>query len=351
LEAAARLRPSVELLSLIDKHLKDPDLLSGETGIAAVAMIGESATDPQLRSKTVSVCSAYLTRQADHQWIDGNTSRALEMIGKAIPPDEARVELSKIIAETRWVLLKDEAQRILEELEVRDGPGQMQNPVAHGQGVGRAVPGERRITAAACARICVERKLLSQEEVDAALREMQRSGETEQEVRQTVAGLFSCAGRFLTFDVEVGMIPARHDRLLQQFAEASAGKFKPEAMLEDFDGRENVPDGGVYAVQFVHAERLYRFFPRNLGDWYDVTAVAAAVDRALADAGTTERFVPFFPNGQYAAFVFGDPDVVRTMAAGLGFQLGDNLDEAHAIGIEAENRMRNALEKAEKKGD
>jgi hypothetical protein len=122
----------------------------------------------------------------------------------------------------------------------------------------------------------------------------------------------------------------RHDELIQRFAENSLGVFRPEAALETWhsdDTRERLVSdleplipGAGYTVQFVHGGRLYRFHAEDRGDWYDVGSVAAAVDRALSDAGRSERFVALQTGGQDAAYLFGDPGAI-TRAAERGLIL------------------------------
>ena len=42
------------------------------------------------------------------------------------------------------------------------------------------------------------------------------------------------AGRALVFDTETGLVPNRHDLLVLEFARASADRFRPEAVLENY---------------------------------------------------------------------------------------------------------------------
>jgi len=120
--------------------------------------------------------------------------------------------------------------------------------------------------------------------------------------------VFEAAGLLTSFDAETGELPVRHDRLVRDFAAHSGGAFKPEAAFEKWDQQFSDDDGAPYTVQFIHAGRLYRFQAANLGDWYDVTAVVGAVNRALADTGETRRFVALEGDGQAAAFAFVDPE-------------------------------------------
>lgn len=81
----------------------------------------------------------------------------------------------------------------------------------------------------------------------------------------------------LGFDTETGQIPAEHDELIEEFARSSNGHFHPECPLELYEEDDDGEVQGDYTVQFIHADRLYRFRARNLGDWYDVCSVLGAV--------------------------------------------------------------------------
>jgi hypothetical protein len=148
---------------------------------------------------------------------------------------------------------------------------------------------------------------------------------------------FYCAGILVSFDAESDRVPSPHDELVMQFGRHSRGGFAPECAIqvqgedepdeeEEYDEDveyleyEEVESGaggtvgpaefdpeGPLRVQFVHAGKVYEFDPKNYGDWYDVGAVAAAVNRAVADAGRPERFIEIDTGGQAAEFVFADP--------------------------------------------
>jgi hypothetical protein len=145
------------------------------------------------------------------------------------------------------------------------------------------------------------------------------------------------AGQLLWFDTETGYLPVPHDELVERFGAASLGAFRPEAAFETWHSPEKgervvsdleprVPGQG-YTVQFVHGGRLYRFHAEDRGDWYDVGSVVAAVNRALADAGRSERFSGLHTGGQDAAYLFGAPSAVEA-AAERGLLVLDPSDAA-----------------------
>jgi hypothetical protein len=56
----------------------------------------------------------------------------------------------------------------------------------------------------------------------------------------------------------------------------------------------------------------------GFGDYYDTERTTAAINRALQDAGLSERFLAIDTGDQTACFVFGQPD--RIAAAAVEFQ-------------------------------
>jgi hypothetical protein len=141
--------------------------------------------------------------------------------------------------------------------------------------------------------------------------------------RQVMAGLHK-SGRFVGFDVETGFLPVPHDELIEDFAAASGGAFRPEAAIETWHSNgarsglrndlEPLVPGEGYTVQFVHGDKLYRFHAEDRGDWYDVHSVVMAIHKALEDAGRSERFVGLFTGGQDARYIFGDPAAIAQAA-------------------------------------
>lgn len=149
--------------------------------------------------------------------------------------------------------------------------------------------------------------------VDPRVIEHVRASSTDETgpVPQVAFNVLGECGLTVAFDVETGVIPCRHDLLIESLAKGSRGAFRPEACTEDLLQTEPEDPDPVNLVRFVHAQRLYTFEARYLEDWYDVPATVAAIHRALADAGRQERFIALDPEGQIATFIFGPPTLLN----------------------------------------
>lgn len=154
------------------------------------------------------------------------------------------------------------------------------------------------------------------------------------------------SGVVLVFDTETGEVPVHHDFLLLDLAAISRGAFAPTAVSEEFKNPTSKDDtDGPYLVQFVHQDRLYRVTAENLGDWYDVPAMLAIANRAVADTGAKERFITLYTGDQTAQVLFADPAAVKTAAAESLLVLEDDPDSGRRDGKAFEEQMIEQLKK------
>ncbi len=154
-------------------------------------------------------------------------------------------------------------------------------------------------------------------------------------------------GIMLTFDSESDEIPPPYDNLIRRYAGISSGLFKPEWVHQEWDAEalskvedpvvmdpENIDIDEINAldqeetgvqvtVRFASNEKLYEIYPEDMGDWYDYPSVTEAINQALEDAGQKERFVDVMYDGQCAALIFGDPEIVNKAAEYLGVEEGN----------------------------
>jgi hypothetical protein len=152
-------------------------------------------------------------------------------------------------------------------------------------------------------------------------------------------GILSMSGILTMFDAETGVLPCRHDRLVENFGDATTGRFQPQFAVQFWRPQSEDDFTAPYIVQFVFNDRLYRFGAENYGDWYDVASVQRALNVALEDAGRPERFLPLAPGGQFAIFVFADPQTFLPIAAKNGLPLAADAMESVRQGQEFERRV------------
>lgn len=181
-----------------------------------------------------------------------------------------------------------------------------------------------------------------------ALEDLEVNENDDEEADGSLLAVMWEAGIFLAFDVETGMLPCRHDRLLRDFANSSRGMFTPEAVSQQWHQQNPEDFEADYTLQFVFDGRLYRVQLRNQGDWYDVKRLVLAINPALQDAGHTERFHALVVGGQVAQFVFATPEAVQTLSTKLYLPIDEDLDRAMREGKEFEERV---LEKYRSQGE
>lgn len=343
--SAARLAPSADLLARLEKRVKPVQGFGAPAGLDAIRALGEATEDPALRRQAAMVATKVLVEQADHPWIDGESLGCLEIIASVQPTAGAEELLGTIVTSARWNALRRSALEKLSELNPASAA-----KISESSGVAMKEPGQQdsrgvEISAPEGARILVESGVLTRREADIALDKLKNPARKGSEGRAGAVSVLEAAGRLLSFDTETGMVPTRHDRLLRDFARASAHQFNPEAEFEWYVPDQKNPDSGSYLVQFIHSGRLYRFRPRDLGDWYDVEAVTAAVERALSDAGVPERFVPLSTGDQTATYIFGRSSALKAVSSRLGFDLGSDPGQPFKAGRAFEERVRRELGK------
>ena len=175
------------------------------------------------------------------------------------PPATVRLtELSKLNPDLAKRVAKQTGAELKDEQSSAAAAAQATSPPA--------------ITADKAAEICVRHGIMDRAEADRIRVKMrdganQPSEQDDWPTGDAALGFLSAADRVHAFDVETGMLPNRHDLLIVDIAQKSAGRFHPEAVLETYKADAPDAETGQYQVQFIHGDRLYRFQPNDLGDW------------------------------------------------------------------------------------
>jgi hypothetical protein len=266
--------------------------------------------------------------------MDGGSITAIDALGKG-PKPEAVAALSDVVRRAKWSAVRRDALAELARLdeEVADAVSaetgvKLRESAARDDSV--PLPGP---TTRSAIDALVRHGVLEQADADRALAATRPADDPDAPDGSVLGALYD-ARRFHWFDAETGTVPNRHDLLIVDLARASAGRFKPEAVLETYEepAANSKSEEGKYLLQFVHGNRLYRIRPHDLGDWYDVQAVLAIANRALEDAGLAERFVPLKTGGQDVSLIFAPPAALAAAAKELGLELSDDPDQARKEG-------------------
>jgi len=187
--------------------------------------------------------------------------------------------------------------------------------------------------------------LLDAAELAAAVERLNKASQRDPTRVPGLLDLLAAANRAIMFDAETGMLPCRHDRLVQDFARYSQGLFQPTAVTEQWHQRDEEDYEADYTLRFIHDGRLYMGRLRNFGDWYDVERTVFMVNAALVDSNRSERFVALATGDQTASFVFADPSVLAPLAQQFHMPLSDDPTQAMEKGLEFERRVFEELKK------
>jgi hypothetical protein len=313
------LRPSAELLTLLEKRLRPAGQIPGTKGLYAVATLGKTTNEPALRARAAADCLTYLLEQADQNYLDAGAIDAVELIAAQEPKEVARQMLADLGEHARWKLVQEQAIEALTSTSLTGATNTAPKTGPSAENRSRT-----------WAKSCVNHGVLSALEADAILKANARGVSSEGE-----RGLFefmTSAGRGVFFDTETANVPCRHDLLVRNFARASVGRFAPEAVLEIYSEAKDNKSPGQYLLQFVHGERVYRTALRDLGDWYDVAGVVSLIHRVLADASISDRFVQLRTGDQMTAMVFGPPEALQRLATTEGIKLESDADQSRETG-------------------
>jgi hypothetical protein len=139
-------------------------------------------------------------------------------------------------------------------------------------------------------------------------------------------------------------LPCHHEELIRDFADHSDGKFKPECPVQIWHRQSEGDLDSPYTVQFLYRGLLYRFWAENYGDYYDVEAVARALNTALERNGQRERYLGLYTGDQCACLVFADPAAFVPVAEKYGLPLAEDPSEGMRAGLAYERHVADQLD-------
>lgn len=336
LRAAARRCPSAEILGLLVKAHEDPAYFDKSKIIETIATLGQSTNDPNLKRDTAKICFEYLRSHPDDRSYGSDASQSLKLIAATPPIEYGRAILVALVRSCNWQLLRPNALEQLLELDPAVAAKLSRETQIPCLPKPRPEVGGTEMSIDVLADICVKHGILTESEAEAAKTEELKSAKAKTSMP---LNFFHSANRLCVFDTKASGYPRRHDLLLLDFAKASAGLFRPEAVVEHFKsnqpeasdinkddgpGRWVRPELDKYSLQFIHNRKLYRVAPRSLHRYYDVEATVSAIHRALDDANVADRFCALADTGACAAFIFAIPFALRAASSELGLVLCDD---------------------------
>jgi hypothetical protein len=162
--------------------------------------------------------------------------------------------------------------------------------------------------------------------------------------------LLGMLGARLEFDSEADVFPPPYDRLFDRIAQFTGGAFAPRVLQQCAGKPASDDEEPPLMIEFVAAGKQFTLKPAPMGDWYDLEAVQATVNRALEAAGKPERLLALESSGQEVAFVFGPPAAWQEIAKEYAFPLAEGMSDAVEDGKEFEKRVIETLQGSMRSG-
>lgn len=343
------LRPTSEMLDLMERMLRDavsrkdelpqrdaddePDLseigLNASLPVVGIIDLTAATKDPALRERAVQSAVGYLTNIPPQLDWQGYVTH-LHIISKLKPASLAVRMLRDIARGTPHESLRRSAVTFIHPLApllARDLARELNVELDLGKDSDPNGPSDDDVL-----NVLIRHEVISPAEAERAKTATDKPldmGGSPREVEFAayhigpLGRVLSKLRRYLFLDDNGDDMPVRTDLFLRKLIPPSLGRFIPEALLETYTPGPSEHETGKYEVQFVHAGRLYRFHPEDRYTQFDVEAVIAAANCALADTGIAERFVRIAPDAVFAHFAYGDPARIASAAKELGVAVGD----------------------------
>ena len=343
----AALRPTVETFELFrrwlseaiakppldpHKHYEVEEQPSFQAGMCVIGMIllAEATPDPALRERATREAIAFLLAPPEHfpaQDFQHGLSIASRIkpreLGQRIQIEVARAARDPILRECALTGVFEFDQTLARQIAAETNTPLKMGKVSENEG-----PGEDHILA-----VLVRHGVITADEADRAKtapdKPLDMGGEpSEAEFVGYHVGpvgvVLSKLRRYLFLDANGDDIPNRNDLFLMKLVPPSLGRFKPEAVLETYSEPIDENGTGRYEVQFVHGERLYRFYPWDHYTEMDLDAHVAAANRAIADAGAAERFIRIAPDAVFGHYAFAVPKAFHAAAKELNLPIAES---------------------------
>jgi len=151
----------------------------------------------------------------------------------------------------------------------------------------------------------------------------------------------------ISFDSETDELPVRHDLLILKMAAISQDSLSPGGASQKWLQKDKKDTEAGYLVEFSSGTKLIRFEAENLGDWYDLPVVQAALNRALEEKKAPGRYLLLDYADQVAYFVFGPPAAWQKIQAQYFLPLNNEAGKPMETGKDFEDKALKYLRDSE----
>jgi hypothetical protein len=160
----------------------------------------------------------------------------------------------------------------------------------------------------------------------------------------TAQDLLVRSGPVHCFDVETGMYPTQHDKLLFDLAELGGPPLAEALFVEALPAIEG--KGEPYRLHAYLAGRSYSVDAQDFGDWYDLEQVLGLLNAVARDRGAEIRFATL-PTEDQTACVLAAPRKALAAAVSQGLLELDQAGAAREAGQGYEAEVLRQIENGE----
>jgi hypothetical protein len=329
--AIARIRPDKESFDLLVTRIGNVIEIEKQFLVLGLCNIAEWTKDPALREAALEKVVAQMKSTPDTKYAAGVQIRAMYSLSAIKPPEKAKAMLVDILKGGQHKQVRGVAFQELSKYDQALALKTAKEANFKVYVLDVATP-TKNVGDTQAVALLVKHGLLTQKEADQGLAVFKKHSAKPTDPNAdgppatALRGILWGAYRYIAFNARAGYESARHDLLIRDIADASNGKFKPEAVHETYTAPRSFNDKPKYSVQFISAGKLYRFEPQT-HQWIDIPSVLAAVNKACSDAGLAETYIPIDSESHFAEFVFANQKKFESASSDLGLTIATNPDK------------------------
>lgn len=142
------------------------------------------------------------------------------------------------------------------------------------------------------------------------LNEIEFEWQQNRQPYQSILSIFWSQNRLVGFDTEASLVPPDYVELIERLAAIADEKLTIENLSQEYEGAKPILE-----VLYTLEKTVYRFEPRDFGDYFDVERVLKSLNGALIDRGHPHRYIPLHTGDQMCVVVFAPERAFREFAA------------------------------------